>query len=98
MVTNGMEVVGWIGSALFALCAVPQSYHSWKHKSSDGITWAFLLMWLWGEILTFSYVLTKPNVMPLLANYVVNFMLLLVIIWYKKFPGQININPPQDKK
>lgn len=81
-----MEVLGWIGSALFALCAVPQAWQSWKQKHSDGLSWSFLLMWFFGEVLTIVYVSQKDDVLPLLANYYFNIALLLIILWYRLFP------------
>ena len=80
-----MDAIGWLGSILFALCGLPQAIKSYKEKHSNGLAWGFLLMWLWGEIFTFAYVLPKMDY-PLLANYVVNFLFLIVIIWYKLFP------------
>jgi uncharacterized protein with PQ loop repeat len=84
-----MEVIGWVGSILFALCAVPQAWQSWKQKHSDGLSWSFLLMWFFGEVLTIIYVAQKDDVAPLLANYCLNIALLLVIIWYRLFPQRI---------
>jgi len=80
-----MDAIGWLGSMLFALCGLPQAIESYRKKHSRGLTWMFLLMWLFGEILTFAYVLPKMDY-PLLANYVVNFLFLIVIIWFKAFP------------
>lgn len=81
-----IEIIGWIGSTLFALCAIPQAWQSWKNKNSNGLTWSFLLMWLFGEILTVIYVSQKDDVLPLLVNYYFNLVLLLIIIWYRAFP------------
>ena len=83
-----MDAIGWAGSMLFALCGLPQAIESYKQKHSNGLTWMFLLMWLWGEILTFVYVLPKMDY-PLLANYAVNFVFLIVIIWFKLFPRKV---------
>lgn len=82
-----LEVVGWVGSFLFSACAIPQAYHSWKNKNSEGLTWAFLIMWFVGEVLTFIYVISKPDpLIPLLLNYAFNFMMLLIILKYKVWP------------
>ena len=83
-----MELIGWIGSILFAACAAPQAYQSWKDKHSNGMTWMFLIMWLSGEILTVIYVSQKSDVLPLLVNYGLNIILLMIIIWYRAFPKQ----------
>jgi uncharacterized protein with PQ loop repeat len=81
-----METLGWIGSILFALCALPQALHSIRHGHSDGLTWGFLGMWLSGEIFTLAYVASKQDVLPLIANYAANLVFLTIIIGFKIFP------------
>lgn len=81
-----IELIGWVGAILFALCGLPQAWMAWKNKNSDGLAWGFLLMWFGGEVLTFTYVMTKSDVLPLLVNYTLNFVFLLIILWYKVFP------------
>lgn len=80
-----MELIGWIGSILFAACGIPQAYESFKKGHSNGLTWAFLLMWLGGEILTLAYIIPKMD-WPLLFNYINNLICLLVILRYKIKP------------
>lgn len=77
-----MEILGWVGSICFCLCALPQAIYCWRHKTAEGLSWWFLWMWFVGEIATFIYVFPK-GCMPLLVNYVLNFILLLVIMYYK---------------
>ena len=77
-----MEIIGWIGSFLFAICGLPQAIESYKTGHSRGLTWPFISMWLGGEILTILYVLPKMD-LPLLANYFSNLVFLLVIARYK---------------
>ena len=79
-----MEIIGWIGSMMFAFCALPQCIMVCKQKHADGLSWGFLSMWAIGEVLCFIYVAMQPMMqIPLLANYVINFMMLEAIIWYK---------------
>jgi uncharacterized protein with PQ loop repeat len=86
-----MEIIGWIGSMLFAFCALPQCIMVYKQKHAHGLSWAFLLMWMLGEILCFCYVALQPMMqVPLLANYVINFVMLIIIIWYKIMGNQLN--------
>lgn len=80
-----LEILGWIGSVLLAFCAVPQAIQSFRQKHSNGISSAFLTMWLVGEILTAAYVLPKKEY-PLLFNYFVNISCLVIICKYKYFP------------
>ena len=82
-----MENIGWIGSLLLALCGLPQAIESYKTKSSEGLTWGFILMWFVGELCTFVYIIPKMD-LPLLVNYSANICFLLVIIYFKIKPGK----------
>jgi uncharacterized protein with PQ loop repeat len=77
-----METVGWIGSILFAICGLPQAIECWRQGHSRGLSWAFLLCWFGGEVLTIAYVLPKAD-MPLLFNYFMNLGFLLVMLKFK---------------
>jgi len=80
-----MDNIGWLGSIMLALCGLPQAIESWKTKSSAGLTWGFLLLWSFGEIFTFIYIMPKMD-LPLLLNYTTNIIFLAVIIYYKLAP------------
>lgn len=80
-----MEILGWIGSILLAFCGLPQAIESYKTKSSAGLTWGLLSMWLIGEVFTFVYILPKMD-LPLLFNYTANIIFLTIIIYYKLYP------------
>ena len=86
-----IEMIGWMGSVLFSLCAYPQAIKSYKDGHSDGLSWYFLLMWFIGEILTLIYVSCTSASLPLLANYLMNLLILLVIIKYKIQPKRKDI-------
>ena len=79
------EIMGWIGSILLAICGIPQAIMSFKDKNSDGISWAFLLLWAFGEIFALAYVYDKLDI-PLLLNYSVNMLTLAVILYYRICP------------
>jgi len=86
-----IEIIGWTGSALFALCGLPQAVQSTREGHSHGLSWLFLLMWFWGEIFTLCYVWPKMDY-PLLANYFVNLVFVVIILFYKIFPRAKNAN------
>lgn len=80
-----IEILGWLGAALFSRCAVPQCIKTWRTKRADDLSWAFLWMWFWGEVFTFTYVMvTNSRVgeyqLPLIANYVFNFVLVIYLL------------------
>jgi len=77
-----METIGWLGSALFAICGFPQAIQCAKDGHARGLNWFFLLCWFGGEVLTSVYVWDKMDI-PLLANYAVNMVFLLVMLRYK---------------
>lgn len=79
------EIIGWVGSIMFAICAVPQAFLSWKQGHSNGLNWLFLGLWLGGELLTTYYVWPKQD-WPLLTNYFINMTCLAVILYYKLWP------------
>ena len=80
-----MEIIGYIGSILLAICGLPQAIESYKTKSSEGLTWGFILLWFFGEIFTFAYILPKMD-LPLLINYSANLIFLIIILYFKIFP------------
>lgn len=77
-----MEYIGWVGSILFAACGLPQAVQSYRLGNSDGLAWSFLLMWFFGELFTLIYIIPKADY-PLIFNYIVNMVFLLVIIKFK---------------
>lgn len=80
-----METIGWLGSILLAFCGLPQAIESYKTKSSAGLTWGFISMWFFGEILTVIYIIPKWH-WPLIFNYTANIIFLSVILYYKIKP------------
>jgi len=83
-----IDLLGWTGAMLFSFCALPQCIKTWRSKEADDLSWIFLLMWLWGEILTLIYVLitntkTGEYQWPLLANYVFNLVLVGYLLYAK---------------
>ena len=87
------ELIGWIGSILFSLCALPQTLLVCKQKHADGLSWLFLNMWFFGEIFSTIYICNQ-NILqiPLLANYSFNILLLLIIFYWKIVGRKIKIS------
>ena len=86
-----LAIIGWLGSICLAICGVPQAWTSYKDKHSHGISWAFLLLWGFGELFALLYVYDKLD-LPLLMNYSIN-ILILSIIFYFKFRPQVEADP-----
>jgi len=80
-----LDFFGWIGSILLSFCGLPQAIDSFKNKSSQGVTWGLILMWLFGELFTLIYVFPKSD-FPLIFNYATNIIFISIIGYYKVFP------------
>ena len=78
-----MEVIGWLGSACFALCALPQVVQTVKQKHADGFTHGLFWLWVFGELFTIAYVWLDKYSLPLLVNYSFNIAMLCIIGYYK---------------
>ena len=81
-----VELIGYVGAACFAICAVPQALASWRQGHSNGISWMFLLLWTVGEVLTLAYIVATTAQPPLLINYTANLLCLCTILWYRAKP------------
>jgi len=82
------EFIGWIGGALFSICALPQVIHTWRTKDTKGLSMLFLIIWFVGEILSFFYVASKDIItnithFPLYLNYTLNIILILYLFYAK---------------
>jgi len=86
-----VEVLGIIGSICFALCSFPQAYLTHKQGHADGVSTAYVVLWLLGEICTLAYI-PSLNSAPLYVNYVCNLMCLFVILKYKVFPRRDKVD------
>lgn len=91
-----LEAIGWIGAFFFAACGVPQAWQSWKQGHSEGLNPWFIWSWFTGEVCMILYTMGLPfitnttfeSMLPLLMNYLFNFLCLLIIIYYKYMPKE----------
>lgn len=87
-----IEFVGWFGSILFALCALPQALKCWNDGHARGLSNSFLWLWLLGEASMIVYTVFKLNGdLPLLFNYMLNMSFLMLIMRYKYWPRKVKV-------
>lgn len=79
-----INFLGWLGSLCFAFSAIPQAYQCYKQKHAHGISWGFLSLWATGEVCMTVYA-SSPFNLILLTNYTINFVLLMLIGYYKVY-------------
>ncbi len=77
-----MVFIGWIGSIMLSICGLPQAWESFRTKNSNGISWGFILLWLFGEIFALLYVVHKQEY-PIIFNCILNTLIVSVIFYYK---------------
>jgi len=81
------DLVGWIGSVLFAVCGAPQALKSFREGHSRGMSPAFMAFWLAGELCyLYSTVAKFGFVSWLVVNFLGNIFFVLVIIFFALFP------------
>lgn len=71
---------------MFAISAVPQAYLSIKQGHSRGLSKGLLSLWFGGELIAIIYGLYEQVPLPVMVNYIINFICLSIIIVYYKFP------------
>ena len=89
-----MELIGYLGGILLALCALPEVYESYKRGYSK-MNLLFLGLWSSGELLTLIYVYPTAKI-PLIFNYSFNLLCLLVIIYYRTKPSTVKVTIEDD--
>lgn len=86
-----MELLAWSGAICFALCAVPQVVQTIRDGHAKGLAPSFLAMWFYGEIVMITYTLPRWETnQQVMANYLLNFICLCVMIYYKIWPRKKN--------
>jgi uncharacterized protein with PQ loop repeat len=85
-----IQLIGWMGASLFAICSLPQAIKIHRTKSANDISWLFLIAWFWGEILSAVYLVavnlqTGKFQYPILFNYAASIIILCYIIAAKYF-------------
>ena len=78
-----MNTIGLVGNLLLTFCGVPELFRTLKDKKCH-LGWGFLLMWFFGEVFCLFYGF-HLNQIPLIINYVFNFTLVFVMVYYKVF-------------
>lgn len=82
-----MEAIGWISGACLATCAIPQAWKAYLTGDVSSLSWGFLLLWAVGEVTGVVYAIHLDS-WPLLWNYVINGICLVVII-REKWNGKV---------
>ena len=86
------EFLGWFGNIILSIGVIPQVVQTWRTKDVSSFNWPFLLMWAFGVLFTFIYIVEGDFAKgvfqyPLWLNYFVNilatFYLVFAKYWYE---------------
>jgi len=81
------SILGWIGSICFSLCGLPQAHKAYQDGHCNGLSSAFVLAWMAGELCYVAAVLLEFGwVGWMMFNYILNTLCLIVILRYKFWP------------
>jgi len=75
------ETFGYIGSMFLTINAVPELVRTIRDGRCH-IGWPMLVLWFLGEIFTTTYVMMLQDI-PLLINYLFNFVVVTIMLLYK---------------
>ena len=85
------NLLGWLGSLLFAVCGVPQVVKCVHDGNADGVSFWFLFLWWCGEVLYIASVLMQFGwVGWMMFNYFGNLIMVSIILRYYLFPRRIH--------
>ena len=86
------QVLGWVATALFTVCFIPQIIKTWKTKTVDGLSFLFLFISFVANIIALAYA-TLIEQPPLQIKYILAMiflatcLVLYVQIWIKNKAG-----------
>ncbi len=82
------KFLGWFGNIILSIGVFPQVYQTWTTHDVSSFSWMFLLMWSFGVLFTFIYLLYDNRKVgkyqwPLLLNYFVNILATFYLVLAK---------------
>jgi len=82
-----IELIGWTSQILFMISAAPQAIKCWQQGHAHGLSHGMLWLWFTGEILALVYGLLAVLPLPIIINYCVNGIFMLIIMYFRYFPS-----------
>ena len=83
---NIVDLVGWLGAGLLAICSFPQTIKNIKEGSSRNLSPLFIWFWFSGELFTFIYICLDKFSWSLFFNYALNLTFSAVLLKLYYFP------------
>lgn len=81
-----VQLTGWIGSFMLAMCGVPLLIASVRNPAvAKQLSLLFLHLWFWGEVLVLWYaVALGKDLLPVVFNTGFNIVCILGIFWIRR--------------
>lgn len=82
------KALGWFGNIILSIGVIPQVVQTWETKDVSSFNWSFLLMWAFGVLFTFIYIVegdlkSGKRQYPLWLNYMVNIIATFYLCYAK---------------
>lgn len=81
-----ISIIGYMAMACLIVAAIPQAIKAVREGHSKGIAGGYIGLLLAGFILMLTYLWVSKPVVPVMINYAVNILMMLIIGYYKVFP------------
>ena len=81
-----IEALGWTANFIFMISAAPQAYMSWRQGHSRGLSMGMVGLWCTGEFLALIYGVLVELPAPVMFNYCINLVFMLIILRYYFLP------------
>ena len=80
-----LEIIGWTGSFLLIIHALPQIYATMKTKCVYGVSLTFYLTWFFGCLCMLIYEGFTDCKLPFIFDYVFNVLIsgVLIVLYFK---------------
>ncbi len=85
---NFFNFLGWFGNIILSIGVIPQVIQTWQTHDVSSFNWSFLLMWAFGVLFTFIYIVEGDikkgeRQYPLWLNYFVNIIATSYLVFAK---------------
>lgn len=91
-----METIGYLGGILLTICGIPEVVRTIKDGRCH-LGWNMLVLWFLGEVFMIGYAIHLMNA-PLIMNYVFNFFVVAIMLYYKIKVQLKTIQSEKEKK
>ena len=84
-----IDIIGYLAMTCLMVSAIPQVIKVIKQGHADGMAVSYLSLLIVGFTLMATYIMLTKPLYPVVINYVINVLSMLIISYYKIFPRKV---------